>query len=340
MTKRKNKKKNIFKFILILILLFASYNGLKYLDGILNSKEETQETEKGKKEVKNKEEKEDNIKKETQEVKTNEGDFLKALGYSKDDIKIIRNKMKEDEINKIESYDKNLIKYLKVDYFHIENIKRYTELLNKSDYSIEEVIMRVNTGIDKDYYTNIKTVSDPDDLLVIVNKYNALPSNYVPKDLISVGNGQKMQKEAGEALIKMLEDINNEGLYLKAQSGYRSIDTQKYLYDSKVKTRGVEATDAVQARPGHSEHHTGLAIDVSIDGTLEKTFENTKQFEWLDKHANEYGFILRYPSDKIYMTGYDYEPWHYRYVGKEAAQKIKKEGITFEEYCVKYLGLY
>lgn len=265
---------------------------------------------------------------------------LTEIGYSKNDASVIESNMSKEDVKKINKKYDNLAELSSVKYFHIENIDRYENLIKENKYEISEVIMRVNTGIDKDFYTDIKTISDPDNLLVLVNKYHALSNEYEPKDLISVGNNQRMKKEAGEALIKMLADINDSGLYLQAQSGYRSISFQRDLYNGYVDADGVEKTDTYSARPGHSEHHTGLAIDVSRDGSLSKSFENTKQFKWLSENAHKYGFILRYPKDKIYMTGYDYEPWHYRYVGIEVATLIHTEGITFEEYCVKYLGLF
>ena len=211
---------------------------------------------------------------------------------------------------------------------------------DSSSYEPEEVVMRVNTQIDRDFYTDVKIVEDPDDPFVLVNKYFEVPQDYEPSDLVSVGNGQKMRSEAAEHVNKLLKDINADGLYLQAQSGFRSIDLQTRLYNNYVSRDGVAEADTYSARPGSSEHHTGLAIDLSHDGTLEETFENTKQFEWLEKNAHKYGLILRYPKDKVYMTGYMYEPWHYRYVGVEVATLIKNEGITYEEYCVKYRGLY
>ncbi len=265
---------------------------------------------------------------------------LKELGYSNSDIEIIEKNLSSDVIDKIEEKYDDLASFSSVKYFHIENIERYQTLSDSSSYEPEEVVMRVNTQIDRDFYTDVKIVEDPDDPFVLVNKYFEVPQDYEPSDLVSVGNGQKMRSEAAEHVNKLLKDINADGLYLQAQSGFRSIDLQTRLYNNYVARDGVAEADTYSARPGSSEHHTGLAIDLSHDGTLEETFENTKQFEWLEKNAHKYGLILRYPKDKVYMTGYMYEPWHYRYVGVEVATLIKNEGITYEEYCVKYRGLY
>lgn len=265
---------------------------------------------------------------------------LTSLGYSKNDAEIIISNMKDSDINKIDKKYDNLAEYSKVKYFHIENIDRYNKLKEKNNnYSTEEIIMRVNVNVDKPYYTDIKTVENPENLTVLVNKYYALSSEFEPNDLIKVGS-QRMRKEAGEAMNKLLKDINNEGIYLQAQSGYRTYELQETLYNRYVNKDGKELADTYSARPGNSEHQTGLVMDVSHDGTLEKTFENTKQFTWLSENAYKYGFILRFPKDKVDITGYDYEPWHYRYVGIETATLIHNENLTLEEYLVKYEGLY
>lgn len=265
---------------------------------------------------------------------------LKDLGYSNDDIKKIENNLSSDAIESLDVKYDDLANLSSVKFFHIENLDRYQNLCDNSSFSPEEVVMRVNTNIDRDFYTDVKIVDDPDDPFVLVNKFYEVPQDYEPSDLVSVGNGQKMRSEAAEYVNKLLKDINADGLYLQAQSGFRSIDLQTRLYNNYVARDGVEEADTYSARPGSSEHHTGLAIDLSHDGSLEESFENTKQFEWLQKNAHRYGLILRYPKDKVYMTGYMYEPWHYRYVGIEVATLIKNEGITFEEYCVKYKGLF
>lgn len=266
-------------------------------------------------------------------------DKLVNLGYSKSESEEIINNLDKEEIEKIDKKYDYLVEFSKIKYFHIENIERYINLKNKSDYSYDEIIMRVNTSIDKEFYTDIKTVDNPNDLLVLVNKFYALPSGIEPNDLIQV-ESVKMQREAGKALKEMATAMRNDGLKIILQSGYRSEDTQSYLYNRYVARDGKEEADTYSARPNHSEHQTGLAIDVSHDGTLEEYFEDTPQFEWLQDNAHKYGFILRYPKDKVYMTGYTYEPWHYRYVGIEVATLIKNENITFEEYYVKYKGLY
>lgn len=318
--KKTKIKINYGNLLLLIIIISALSIGIYYTYNILTS---------------------DNNKKTETKTENETIKKLTKLGYSKTEAKTIESNMKENEINKITKYYENLTDFSKIKYFHIENIDRYNLLKEKNNkYTIEEIIIRVNIRIDKDFYTDITTIKNPEDPFVLVNKYYNLEKEYTPSDLIDVGGNQRMKKEAGEALIKMIKDIKNEGLYLQPQSGYRDYNLQTRLYNGYVSSHGKKEADTFSARPGSSEHQTGLAIDVSKDGTLEKSFENTKEFEWLDKNASKYGFILRYPKDKTYITGYDYEPWHYRYVGIEVATIIKNENITYEEYCVKYLGTF
>lgn len=148
----------------------------------------------------------------------------------------------------------------------------------------------------------------------------------------------------------METDAEKEGINLYFRSGYRSIKLQKKFYDTAVKNYKVQGLSDKDAStkaleyiqyPGASEHHTGLALDIiSVEwqntvGELVDRFDTTDAFRWLDKHAAEYGFILRYPKGKEDITGIKYEPWHYRYVGKKIATYLKKTGLTLEEYDEK-----
>lgn len=265
---------------------------------------------------------------------------LHKIGYNEEEIKILKNKLNKNEIKEIESkqYDKNIPKLVNDKYFIYENFERYLDYLQKENKSIEKTVMEVDIGIDKPCYTNVTEVTDPNNLLVIVNKYYKLSDTYKPNDLVQLSeSNQSLRKEAAEHIEKLKEDMKNDGLDIITQSGFRTYETQKYLYDKYVDRDGVDEADTYSARPGHSEHQTGLTIDLSHDGTLETNFENTKQFKWLQDNAYKYGFIMRYPKDKVYLTGYSYEPWHYRYVGKEVAKIIHDEKITLEEYCIKYI---
>ena len=309
-------------FLLIVVIGFIAF-GVVYLSHRLNNNDDTNTTNNT-----------TNTKKETNEVVSH----LEKLGYKEDEITNISKNLSKEDIMKIDKKYSHLSELSNIKYFHIENLERYENYFSKES-DVETVVMNVNTSLDKEFYTDIKEVTDPYDTLVLVNKFYALPSGIEPKSLVNI-EGQKMTPEAADAMEKMVSDLRKEGLKIILQSGYRSEDTQYYLYNRYVNNYGKEEADTFSARPNHSEHQTGLAMDLSIDGTLSEAFENTEQFKWLNENAHKYGYILRYKKDKVYMTGYTYEPWHYRYVGVEVATIIKNEDLTFEEYYVKYKGLY
>ena len=162
--------------------------------------------------------------------------------------------------------------------------------------------------------------------ILLANKKYPLPSTYAPD----------VDPEAKSALDTMLASAEKDGFNLIAFSGYRSFEYQTTLYNNYVKRDGVDAADRYSARPGYSEHQTGLAFDIGEKGKedlwLTEEFGESPAGQWLINHANEYGFILRFPKDKEHITGYMYESWHFRYVGVEVANEIKKREITLEEY--------
>jgi D-alanyl-D-alanine carboxypeptidase len=186
------------------------------------------------------------------------------------------------------------------------------------------------------------SVDDPTSLWVVANKSRALdPVTYVPPDLVlpPVGNvnGQPVRKPVSDALVEMFDAAESEaGLSLTLQSGYRSYDTQVSVYDDDVASHGQAYADTDTARPGHSEHQTGLAVDISAasgDCTLDACFGQTPEGKWLAANAWRFGFLLRYPADKVAITGYTYEPWHFRYIGMPLAAELHKTGVTtLEEF--------
>lgn len=187
-------------------------------------------------------------------------------------------------------------------------------------------------------------VDNPLDMLVLVNKNHALPEGYEPNDLIAPNvrfpftqdlPKRYMRQEAAHALEDLFKASDKAGLDLFAQSGYRSYNRQVAIFASYVEKDGQEAANKYSARPGESEHQTGLTMDVTspdINFNLNTNFAKTEEGKWVKNHAHEYGFIIRYPEDKVNITKYQYEPWHLRYVGKEVASVIYEEGITLEMY--------
>lgn len=157
------------------------------------------------------------------------------------------------------------------------------------------------------------------DGILIANKTYGLPSTYAP-GLDSTTESQFNALSAAAA---------QEGLNIWLASGYRSYDYQSRIYNNYVSIYGSETADTFSARPGHSEHQTGLAIDVN---SIDDSFAGTPEAIWLENHAHEYGFIIRYPKGKESITGYKYEPWHIRYLGVETATAVYNSGLTLEEY--------
>lgn len=186
----------------------------------------------------------------------------------------------------------------------------------------------------KGYTLKIKNgVAYIDDIL-IVNKTYSLPENYTPKNTnykLQDRCVNCLEKEVKEAYNEMKTDANSIGLNIWLASGYRSYSYQNTLYNNYVKRDGKEAADTYSARPGHSEHQTGLAFDLN---SVDDSFANTNEGKWIKDNCHLYGFIIRYPKGKEKITGYKYEPWHLRYVGKELAKKIYNNGewLTLEEY--------
>jgi D-alanyl-D-alanine carboxypeptidase len=187
-------------------------------------------------------------------------------------------------------------------------------------------------------------IAKPADVAVLVNKQNKLPEEYNPSDLVYPDvrfifsdkvDKRKMRQEAAAALEKLFTGAENDGVLLAGVSAYRSHSTQKTLFERYVKRDGLEKARTYSAFPGTSEHETGLAIDVTgSDGKCAAAdcFAGTKEAVWLEKHAHEYGFIIRYLKGKEEITGYQYEPWHLRYVGEDLAAELAESGETLEEH--------
>jgi len=160
------------------------------------------------------------------------------------------------------------------------------------------------------------------DNILIANKTYNLPSSYAPGGLLKIFTSN---------FNNMKNDASKEGINLNIISGYRSYSSQNYIYNNYVKKDGKNKADTYSARPGHSEHQTGLAADIN---SLYTSFINTKEGKWLNENCHKYGFIIRYPKGKEEITGYIYEPWHIRYVGVELSTKLYNNGnwISLEEY--------
>ena len=178
-------------------------------------------------------------------------------------------------------------------------------------------------------------MEDPDSLTALVNQYHALPADYAPKVVYLTAaytnQRDRLRPVACQAFMEMADAAAREGLRIYNASAYRSYTTQKWVYQRYVNQEGTQEADTYSARPGCSEHQTGLALDINT-ASLSDHFEETEEYAWLVENSWRYGFILRFPEGKEEITGYQFEPWHYRYVGPAAARVCYENGWTLEEY--------
>ncbi len=189
--------------------------------------------------------------------------------------------------------------------------------------------------------TATQTVTEPkkpsDWRLMLVNEDNAVPDDY-DTELLTLSNGKKVDERMYPDLQEMFDTMRSEGVYPVVSEGYRTDAEQRSMMEEQIAQYQKDGYDEDEARTmaadyvaqvGYSEHQLGLAVDINAD---KSKCENETVYNWLAEHAAEYGFILRYPSDKEDITGIAYEPWHYRYVGKENAKKIAASGLCLEEF--------
>ena len=266
---------------------------------------------------------------------------LLALGYDIKDIEIISTKISNVDVKKYlltEKYE-DITKFIASPYYKVEKTSRYQNYYNKhKEYDADNVVIYVEIGLDIEFYTEMDEITNYDEVDALVNKYHKLPSNYEAKDLVTLSKtyssrGHKIKKVASEPLMKMIDAARADGLNLLVISGYRTESTQRGLFNTSVKRHGMDHALIYSAKPGHSEHQLGLAVDLN---STEESFDQTKEYKWLKANSYKYGFIERYPKGKEFITGYGYEPWHYRYLGVDLATKVYTENVTYEEYLVKH----
>ena len=218
----------------------------------------------------------------------------------------------------------------------------YYNTASPEEWDVEEP--KSSTKVKEPQQQYIEVDTEPDSYTVLVNREYPISKDYVPADLVVpnvafsfYGTYEKsyVRKQAARALEKLFAGAQEEGYMLKAVSAYRSYERQTQIYNNNVNTKGTNKTNKVSAKPGSSEHQTGLAIDVSCNSVgcaLELSFGQTSEGKWLKKNCHKYCFIIRYQKNEKKITGYSYEPWHLRYVGKNLAKYLKKNKMTLEEY--------
>ncbi len=266
----------------------------------------------------------------------------------------------EEETSEILKLDDELIKYflnneknskiislIKEKYYLNKNFDKYLEYLNDNPNLDTETIVRdINIHLNYEFYEKTYKANTNLDTAILVNKYYYLESDYIPDDLVNISqtyswgeNGsQKTRQVVYDAFIDMWNAANKEGYYLMVNSSFRNYQDQESVYNAYKNTSGETYANSIATKPGFSEHQTGLALDIfSKSNTNKNTFKDTPEAKWLKENAYKYGFILRYPEEFEEITGITFEPWHYRYVGKDIAKYIYENNITFDEYYAYFL---
>lgn len=267
---------------------------------------------------------------------------LLKLGYSNSDINIILAHGDNASVSRFAERKK--IRYLEeffvVDYAKLDNYDRYVSYSDETGEDEETTVLQVNLNMDIEDYKDPVIVKDfSTDMLI--NKHRSLEENFKPDSLVKIdkeyaaSDDMKSSRIALNAFIKMYKDAKKEGYELIINSAYRSYQDQVDISNTYKDLYGQSYVDKYVAKPGFSEHQTGLCFDIGSRKT--NVFANSKEYEWMRKNAYKYGFILRFPKKYENITGFRAEPWHYRYVGKNIAKYIDENNITLEEYYVLFL---
>lgn len=365
MKKKKNKKKNLkifllaMIFIVLILTITKNYWTKKDFSHIKYSKE-VQET------MKEQNIYDDVIKKEYSEtlekmikekkyISTYLEEYTKINLKEREDfadlINLFLNKnYNAEEINNILEYlnDQNQQKlkemdyidlkdYIKVSNMEVDKIDRYNTYREKNHTDAKETVTKVNIGLDLEFYSQIETIKNPDSYTTLLNKYRAIPENYAPNDLtsLSINSNYKLRKAAADAYEKLQSAALIDNIRFYPFSAYRTKAYQNNLYTNYVKRDGKNAADTYSARPRHSEHELGLAVDIRSESLKDNLTDH--DYEWMLNNAYKYGFIIRYAKGTTKITGYIEEPWHLRYLGIEVATDIHEKNITFDEYYDLYL---
>lgn len=318
-TKRKIKLKKKFKkrlkllFVLLVIVFICSFTGKKIYENIKYHN-------------------------------TVEYKFIEK-GYDLESYKLIEEKCSDEHREYLLNNDKiDYIKYIVGDKYYIDkNFEKYLSFYEEnSKKSFSDIVALVNVEATKKWYEETHTTDTTNKYEILVNKFNSLPEGYDAGNIKTFSSTYaygtvKAEETCYEAFINMANAAKQDDVTLILTSGYRTRESQTSIYNNMKNSKGEAYADEYAARPGSSEHETGLALDILTYNAYTETFKTTKAYEWLHEHADGYGFIERYQEGKEYLTGYAAESWHYRYVGVELAKKVKEEGITYDEYYAFYM---
>lgn len=263
-------------------------------------------------------------------------------GYSNNDVSIILAHGNDKDVTEFTKRDR--IKYLEefyqYPYAKLKNYDRYIKYTDETGEDEKTTVIHVNLNMDKEKYVDFEYV-DKYSFDMLVNKYRSMGEDMEPDDLVKISDNYTEKEEfygnkvAVNALIQMFEAAKIDGLEMVVNSAYRSYKEQEETAEFYRKWYGDNYVTNYVAKPGFSEHQTGLAFD--IGSTSKNVFVESKEYEWMLENAHKYGFILHFSKKGEVITGFRSEPWHYRYVGKDIAKYIYEHKITFEEYYVMFL---
>ena len=268
---------------------------------------------------------------------------LLDLGYSNSDINLILSHGSNEAVTSFTKHERvhYLEEYYSYDFAKIENNDRYVEYSDENGTDELDTILYVNLNLDKEAYVDY-TVIDKFSFDMLVNKYRSLKEDFIPEDLVTIDGNYassddfQCNRVAYNALIEMIKAAEKDGYYLIVNSAYRSYYDQEETCNLYRDYYGQSYVDKYVAKPGFSEHQTGLAFDIGSRNT--NVFANSSEYGWMLDNAYKYGFIYRYDERYEDMTKFRAEPWHYRYVGKEIAEYVHEHNnMSLEEYYVMFL---
>ncbi len=267
-------------------------------------------------------------------IKKDYSDYEISMIISHGDDQSVSDFAKRDKVRYLEEF-------FSIDYARLENYDRYLKYMDEEREDEETTVLHVNLNLDiPDYEQAVEVVKFSIDMFV--NKHHYLDKDFKVDNLITVDSkytvgNEKIQanREAYNAFVAMLKDGEKEDMHFLINSCYRSYEDQEETWNTYKGLYGDNYVLKYVAKPGFSEHQTGLGFDIA--STTSNIFVESKESEWLFDNAYKYGFIYRYPKGLESITGYNYESWHYRYVGKKIAKYIEENNITFDEYYVRFL---
>ncbi len=271
---------------------------------------------------------------------------LSVVGYNESEIKTIKDRLNDKTINKLlnSTYNENIVSFIKEKYFIASNLDKYLEYKKEYKYSsYEEIVAVINTEANVDWMEEEKETDTSKGSLMLVNRLYGLNSEYEVEDIVKVPsqyayNGIKISESIMDNITMMIDEAKEEGYTFVLSDGYRSYKEQKSIYDKYKNSYGIKEADQNVARPGHSEYETGLSFNIVPYNKSYKNPKESEEYKWLSDNAYRYGFIFRFPEDKTKLTGFDAYTWRLRYVGEDAANIIKSEGICFEEYYAYFVS--